>query len=112
MSNGIRQSKRSLTQQFLTDPLVGGIVFVAIGFLKIMPIRYSSAFGGYLGKSFYYVMKKRNQIGRRNLEIAFPEKTPEEREVRGKSNLLLLPLCPIQGQMLQILTNTAYREHG
>ena len=80
MAHGIRQSKRSLTQQFLTDPLVGGIVFVAIGLVKALPIRCSSAFGGYLGKSFYHIMKKRNQIGRRNLEIAFPEKTPEERE--------------------------------
>lgn len=80
MSNGIRQAKRSLTQQFLLDPLVGGVVFSFIGLLKILPIRCSSAFGGCLGKSFYYVMKKRNKIGRRNLEIAFPEKTADERE--------------------------------
>ena len=85
MSKGIRQSSRSAMQRYLTDPLVGGLVFCVVGCFKLLPACYSSAIGGCLGKLFYHIMKKRNRIGRQNLEIAFPDKTFTEREVILKS---------------------------
>ena len=80
MSLALRKSKRTVIQQFLTDPIIGIAVFIFIGFFKILPVRTASAIGGFFGASLYYVMKNRNQIGRKNLSFAFPNKTPADRE--------------------------------
>lgn len=80
MSLALRKSRRSFIQQYLTDPIVGLVVLIFITFFKILPVRFASTLGGLLGSGLYYVMKKRNEIGRKNLSFAFPQKTPAERE--------------------------------
>lgn len=80
MSRAVRQSRRNLFQRIFSDPLVGGVVWSVMGMFKILPVRVSSAIGAGLGYTFYYVFRKRNQIARRNLMFAFPDKTSAERE--------------------------------
>lgn len=80
MSQALRQSHRNRFQRFVSDPIIGCIVWIFISLLQILPINFSSALGGCLGHFFYYLFPKRNRIGRKNLEIAFPNKTASERE--------------------------------
>lgn len=80
MSLALRKSKRSFIQQWLTDPAAGLVVFLCISFLKALPVQKASALGGFLGRCLYFIMTKRNQIGRKNLSFAFPQKTKAERE--------------------------------
>lgn len=77
--------KRGKFKQFVTDPLVGFGVWFGWVFFKVFPLRIASNIGAFIGRRVYPIMRERNQIARRNLEIAFPEKTQEEREqiIRG-----------------------------
>lgn len=80
MSLILRQSQRTFRQRFITDPLIGLAIFSCIAFFRALPVHVSSNLGAGVGRFAYRVMKKRNKIGRKNLEQAFPEKTPAERE--------------------------------
>lgn len=77
---GIRRAKRSWSQYLITDPLVGlGVGFLYL-ILKILPLRMAQKFGGFLGSIAYYVVPGRNKIGLKNMDVAFPEKTLQEKK--------------------------------
>ncbi|MBR4624146.1 MAG: lysophospholipid acyltransferase family protein [Alphaproteobacteria bacterium] len=77
--SGIRQAKRSLLQKFFLDPLVGlGVGFLYV-ILKLLPLRASRWFGGFLGSIAYYLVPCRNKIALKNMDVAFPEKSRAEK---------------------------------
>ena len=80
MSQTLRQAHRTRIQQFITDPLTGGVVWLMLGVFKILPTRIASDFGAFLGGLLYHVLTQRNAVARKNLSFAFPDKTPAERE--------------------------------
>lgn len=80
MTKAIRQSRRNLFQRCFSDPLSALFILIIYTFLRLLPPQKASSLGALLGALLYKIMAKRNQIGRRNLEIAFPQKTIAERE--------------------------------
>lgn len=80
MSQALRQAHRTRMQQFITDPLTGGIVWLMLGVFKLLPTQVASDFGAFLGGLLYHVLTQRNAVARKNLSFAFPDKTPAERE--------------------------------
>jgi KDO2-lipid IV(A) lauroyltransferase len=81
----IRQAKRTPVQKFITDPAVGLFAVTLFLIFKIMPVKMASNVGGALGSFLGRFATKRGQIGMRNLEIAFPEKSvAERREILDK----------------------------
>ena len=81
MAKAVRRGNRTFLQRIFLDPLVALPVFIIYTFFKILPVKTASNFGAKIGAFLYKTMDKRNKIARRNLEIAFPEKTQEEREL-------------------------------
>lgn len=81
MSKQRRQSRRNLFQCLISDPLIAGFVWLFFKIFRALPVRVASQAGAFVGSGLYYVMYKRNLAGRRNLEIAFPQKTSAEREL-------------------------------
>ena len=53
--------------------------FAAFAALKVIPLDWASALGGWTGRTFGYRLKV-TSVARRNLTVAFPEKTPDEIE--------------------------------
>lgn len=80
MSNGVRQAKRRWDQKYVTDPAVALVAGFLWLIFKMMPVRAASAFGGKMGALIGFCARSRNQIARRNLKVAFPDKTSAERE--------------------------------
>ncbi len=80
MSRAIRRSRRTVLQRYVTDPIEGLIVWLIIGFFRILPVYAASNVGAAVGRLLYRICPKRNKIGRRNLMFAFPNKTDNERE--------------------------------
>lgn len=80
MTKSIKRSNRTLFRRYFSDPVTAVIVWVFYKMFFAMKVQTASDIGAIVGMGLYYVMRRRNQIGRRNLEIAFPEKTPAERE--------------------------------
>ena len=81
MTKAIRRGDRSVFQRYFSDPLIALFVLIVYTFFRILPVKTASNCGAKLGNFLYKLMKKRNKIARRNLEIAFPNKTLREREV-------------------------------
>ncbi len=75
----IRQSERTWTQRWITDPVVAVVAMVLWGILKLLPTRIASPVGGFLGGVVGHLAWRRNHIGMVNLRIAFPDKTEDER---------------------------------
>ncbi len=75
---GIRQSAHKGVRKILIDPIVALIALSFWGVFKVLPVRCASALGGHIGSFCGLFMRRRNKIALRNLEIAFPEKTPVE----------------------------------
>jgi KDO2-lipid IV(A) lauroyltransferase len=48
-------------------------------FLGLFPLRVISPLAGFVGRIFYYILRKERQGALDNLAMAFPEKSPEER---------------------------------
>lgn len=74
-----RFPNRAWRLHWLWHPLQGaalGLVFLA---LKALPVETASAVGGTLGRWIGPRLGRPNQRTRRNLTLAFPEKTPEDR---------------------------------
>ncbi len=80
MSRAIRRARRSVFQRYISDPIEGLIIWLLIGFFRILPANAASDIGAGAGRLLYRICEKRNKTGRRNLEFAFPEKTAAERE--------------------------------
>ena len=60
--------------------LVAAGLRASLGFLSLLPREVALSFGALLGRLFAKLVKRRAAIARLNLEIAFPEKTAQERE--------------------------------
>lgn len=58
----------------LTDYVGAGFVFVAIYGLRLLPFSWASNLGGFLGRTIGPMLKK-STIARKNLKMAFPEKS-------------------------------------
>lgn len=80
MPKAIRRGNRSPFQRFFSDPFTAIFVFLIYSFFRILPYKIASSIGAKIGVLLYFLMKKRNIIARRNLEIAFPKKTDDQRE--------------------------------
>ena len=80
MAKSIRRGNRTFFQRYFSDLIVAFFVFLIYTFFAILPTQKASNIGAKIGSFLYKKMKKRNKIARRNLEIAFPLKTNEERE--------------------------------
>lgn len=76
----IRQAHRTPVQRFLTDPAVAVVAVLFWGIFKILPPHLASNMGGILGGMVGHLMRRRNHIGLVNLGIAFPDKSPAERQ--------------------------------
>ncbi len=81
MSRAIRQSRRTRVQRYVTDPLSGFVIWLILGFFRILPVKAASNVGAFIGRGLYRVCGRRNRIARRNLTFAFPNKTDEEKEI-------------------------------
>ncbi len=81
MAKAIRRGNRSILQRFLFDPITALFVLLIYTFFRILPVKKASNLGAKIGFILYKFMKKRNKIARRNLEIAFPQKNDEERDL-------------------------------
>lgn len=81
MTKSVKRSNRNVFRRYVSDPIEGVLVWFLFKIFFVMKVQMASNVGSAIGFCLYYVMQKRNRIGRRNLEIAFPEKTPIEREV-------------------------------
>ncbi len=77
---GIRQAKRNIFQRYFLDPFLGLVAFFFWMFFKVLPVRIASTIGAGIGFFLSFFMVKRNRIGLRNLEIAFPNKSLAERK--------------------------------
>ena len=75
MAKAIRRGTRSFFQRYISDPITALFVLIIYTFFRVLPTKAASNFGSKIGSLLYKVMQKRNKIARRNLEIAFPEKT-------------------------------------
>ena len=80
MAKAVRRGNRTFFQRYFSDLIVAFFVLIIYTFFRILPVNTASNFGSKIGSLLYKGMKKRNKIARRNLEIAFPNKTPVERE--------------------------------
>ncbi len=80
MAKAIRRGNRSFFQRYFSDPICAFFVLIIYTFFKLLPVQTASFLGSQIGRLLYFLMQKRNIIARRNLEIAFPEKTFLERE--------------------------------
>ena len=80
MIQDIRQAKRNLLQKWILDPLTALPAYFSWGIFRLMPVKWASALGGFLGACAGRIMRRRSRIGLINLRIAFPEKTEAERQ--------------------------------
>lgn len=80
MAKAIRRGTRSIFQRYISDPITALFVLIIYTFFRLLPTKTASNLGSKIGFLLYKMMQKRNKIARRNLEIAFPEKTDLERE--------------------------------
>jgi KDO2-lipid IV(A) lauroyltransferase len=71
-------------EYWVWHPLQGLAVFLVFGFVGLLPAARASALGGRLGRLLGPLARTPNERARRNLALAFPEKTEAEREaIRG-----------------------------
>ena len=75
----VRAAKRKWFERFIKDPLVGFIVIFLWYAFKILPLDVASAVGGLLGRSFKYIMPKKQKIALYNLHKCFPEKSDKSK---------------------------------
>mgnify|MGYP000347603246 CR=1 FL=1 len=71
---------RKVFRQFFLDPLEATPLLIVYGFLKIIPLEAASFFMGKVAR-FFGSWLPVSQVGRKNLKMAFPEKTSQEIEV-------------------------------
>lgn len=76
----IRQARRNGWQRWFLDPAVAVCAVVFWLLFKVLPLKQASAVGAALGQAAGHLSPRRTRIARRNLEIAFPDKTFAERE--------------------------------
>ncbi|WP_297774668.1 lauroyl acyltransferase [uncultured Roseovarius sp.] len=62
------------TLWFLDLIFVGAVM----GLFRVLPVRWSSAFGARLGRIFGKIAKQRNRHVRANLTLALPDRSPED----------------------------------
>jgi len=77
---GIRRAQRTWVQFWITDPLVGLGVGLLYLILKLLPLKLAQKFGGFLGGLAYYIVPTRNKIALKNMDVAFPDKSLEEKK--------------------------------
>lgn len=70
---------RKYLRQLMWDPIEFLPVFFVYSIFKILPVQLASAVGGVLGRWLGPRLPV-HKIGQRNIEKAFPEKSPKERE--------------------------------
>lgn len=63
----------------LTDYVGAGLAYVGIFVLRVLPFSWASGLGGFLGRTFGPLLKK-SGVARKNLHLAFPEKSTAEIE--------------------------------
>ncbi|HXC96163.1 MAG TPA: lysophospholipid acyltransferase family protein, partial [Edaphobacter sp.] len=56
------------------------LVWVFVHGMRLLPRRLARAVGAGIGAAAFYGLGRLRRVGRRNLEMAFPEKTAKERE--------------------------------
>ena len=74
----VRAAKRTYFERFIKDPFVGLVIIFLWYFFKLLPLDIASALGGLLGRSFKYVMPKKQKVALYNLQKCFPEKSKAE----------------------------------
>lgn len=77
MVNAPRFSWRFLLPQYWLLWLGVALMYL----ISWLPYRVLMTLGALIGRLLFKVMKSRQHVARRNLELCFPEKTPNEREV-------------------------------
>ena len=76
----VRVAKRKFHERFIKDPLVGFIIIFLWFFFKILPLDIASFLGGLLGRSFKYIIPKKQKVALYNLKKCFPNKSDAERK--------------------------------
>ncbi len=77
----VRQAHRSWMQKMILDPLAAAPIFLLWGILWLLPLKTAVSIGGRFGQAVGAFSFRRNKIGRKNLQLAFPEKTQAERDL-------------------------------
>ena len=80
------QKRHSRLYRLIMDPIVAVLVGIVWVVFKMLPVQAASAAGSFCGRYLAYpLMRRRNKIALRNMEIAFPQKTPEWRRENLKN---------------------------
>lgn len=67
-------AEKTFFKTYVKYPLIGASVSVVWLIFKLLPLRFASALGGFLGSLAYYFAPTRNQIALKNMAFAYPDK--------------------------------------
>ena len=90
MLESANKTKKHMTQFLHPKHWLTWIVISLMWLVSQLPWRLQMMVGGGIGRLLHAVMKKRREVCLRNLEIAFPEKTDEQRATLCKAHFISL----------------------